>query len=67
LKIDDESDLSNWGGFFQTGVAMIYVDQTDKLKTQFPTELTHDDFVEQIEIESSWEPGYGRMTAAPFP
>ncbi|HUG68574.1 MAG TPA: hypothetical protein VMM76_12545 [Pirellulaceae bacterium] len=48
-------------------LAKIYIDQTDKLKTQFPTELTHDDFVGQVEIESSWQSGYGRMTAAEFP
>ncbi len=45
----------------------IYIDQNDKLQKQYPTELTEEDFIGQVEIDSRWQAGYGRMTVAEFP
>lgn len=48
-------------------LAKIYIDQTDKLQSQYPAELADSDFVGQVEIDSRWQAGYGRMTAAKYP
>lgn len=45
----------------------LYIDQTGKLQKDFQAELGDEEFVGQIEVESQWPPGYGRMTVVPFP
>ena len=45
----------------------IYVDQTGKLKRDFTAELSEEDFVGQVEVESRWSSGYGSMTVVRFP
>lgn len=45
----------------------IYVDQAGKLQRDFTATLGEEDFVGEIEAESSWEPGYGKMTVLKFP
>ena len=41
----------------------LYIDQTGNLQKDFRAELGEDEFVGQIEVESQWPTGYGRMTA----
>lgn len=48
-------------------LAKIYVDKTDKLQTEYPTELTDAALVGQVEIDSRWQAGYGHMTTAKYP
>jgi len=48
-------------------LAKIYIDKTDKLGTQYPSELNDDDYVGQLEIDSRWQAGYGKMTTAKYP
>ncbi|MDA1049460.1 MAG: hypothetical protein O3C40_03135 [Planctomycetota bacterium] len=48
-------------------LAKIYIDETGKLQTQYPAELTDEDYMGQVEIDSRWQAGYGRMTAAKYP
>jgi len=48
-------------------LAKIYIDKTDKLGTQYPSELDDDDYVGQLEIDSRWQAGYGKMTTAKYP
>lgn len=48
-------------------LAKFYIDQTGKLEKDFTAELGEEDFVGQIEVESRWPAGYGRMTVAKFP
>jgi hypothetical protein len=45
----------------------IYVDQSGKLQKDFKAELGEEDFVGQVEVESRWPAGYGRMTVIKFP
>lgn len=45
----------------------LYIDQAGKLKNDFRTELGDEEFVGQVELESQWPAGYGRMTVVPFP
>ena len=45
----------------------LYVDQTGKLQKDFTAELSQDEFVGQVEFESRWPAGYGRMTVVKFP
>jgi hypothetical protein len=45
----------------------LYVDRTNKLKKDYRFRLGDDEFVGQVEVESKWPGGYGRMTVAPFP
>lgn len=45
----------------------LYIDQTGKLQKDFRAELSDEDFVGQVEVESQWPSGYGRMTAIKFP
>ena len=45
----------------------LYIDQTGKLQKDFRAELGDKEFVGQVEVESQWSSGYGRMTAIQFP
>jgi hypothetical protein len=45
----------------------LYVDQTGKLQKDFTAKLNDEDFVGQIEVESVWPAGYGKMTVVQFP
>ena len=45
----------------------LYIDQTGKLQKDFRAELGEQDFVGQVEVESEWPTGYGRMTVVSFP
>ena len=45
----------------------LYIDQAAKLKKDFTIELGDDDFVGQVEFESRWPAGYGRMTVVKYP
>ncbi|MEI8383566.1 MAG: hypothetical protein WCJ09_25845 [Planctomycetota bacterium] len=45
----------------------LYIDQSRKLQNDFTAELSDDDFVGQVEIESGWPSGYGPMTVVKFP
>jgi hypothetical protein len=45
----------------------LYVDQTGKLKKDFQAELGEQEFVGQVEVDSQWPVGYGRMTILQFP
>ncbi|PQO43463.1 hypothetical protein [Blastopirellula marina] len=47
-------------------LAKIYVDQTGKLQQDFTAQLDDSDLVGQVEINSRWPAGYGKMTKAPF-
>jgi hypothetical protein len=40
----------------------VYVDQKDRLASDFNAVLGNDDFVGQAEVESQWPEGYGQMT-----
>lgn len=45
----------------------IFIDTTGKLKSSPQTNLSQADLVGQVEVESSWPAGYGRMTVIKFP
>jgi len=45
----------------------LYVDREGKLRKDFREELGEDEFVGQVEVESRWPAGYGRMTAVSYP
>jgi hypothetical protein len=45
----------------------LYIDQTGKLQKDFRAELGDKEFVGQVEVESQWPAGYGRMTVVAFP
>ena len=45
----------------------LYIDQTGKLQKDFRAELGNEEFVGQMEVESQWPAGYGRMTVVKFP
>jgi hypothetical protein len=45
----------------------LYIDQTGKLQKNFTAEIGDDEFVGQVELESQWPAGYGRMTVVKFP
>ena len=48
-------------------LAKLYIDQEGKLESDFRYELGEDEFVGQIELESQWPAGYGKMTIVQFP
>jgi hypothetical protein len=48
-------------------LAKIYVDQNGKLQSDYTLELDQSDLVGQLEFESNWPAGYGRMTVIKFP
>ncbi|MBI1313707.1 hypothetical protein GC176_20635 [bacterium] len=45
----------------------LYIDQTGKLQKDFRVELGDGDSTGQVEVESQWPAGYGKMTAVRFP
>lgn len=45
----------------------LYIDQTGKLKENYQAELGGDELVGQVEVESQWPAGYGKMTVVAFP
>lgn len=45
----------------------LYIDQTGKQQQDFTTVLGANEFVGQVEVESRWPAGYGRMTVVKFP
>ena len=45
----------------------ISIDQTGKLAKDFRAELGPDELIGQVEVESDWPAGYGKMTVVPFP
>lgn len=45
----------------------LYIDQTGKLQDDFTAELGKQDFIAQVEVESRWPVGYGKMTVVQFP
>lgn len=45
----------------------IYIDQTGKLQKDFTAKLGDDEFIGQVEVQSRWPVGYGRMTVVKFP
>tara|TARA_R110002072_G_scaffold302603_1_gene486649 strand:+ start:108377 stop:109699 length:1323 start_codon:yes stop_codon:yes gene_type:complete len=45
----------------------LYIDQTGKLEKDFTAELGEDEFVGQVDVESRWPAGYGKMTVVKFP
>jgi mono/diheme cytochrome c family protein len=45
----------------------LYIDQSSKLQSDFTAELGEDDWVGQVEVESRWPAGYGKMTVVRFP
>ncbi len=45
----------------------LYIDEDGKLESDFRAELGKEDLVGEIEVESQWPSGYGRMTAVEFP
>lgn len=45
----------------------VYIDRHDKLRSDFRDELGEEALVGQVEIESEWPAGYGRMSVAQFP
>ncbi|MBI1900234.1 MAG: hypothetical protein HYS13_03840 [Planctomycetia bacterium] len=45
----------------------IYVDKTGKLARDFKAELSAEDLVGEVEVDTAWPAGYGSMTAARFP
>ena len=65
---------SEWADEMKSGrlpagryLVKLYIDQTGRLQKDFRTELGDEEFVGQVEIESQWPSGYGRMTAIQFP
>ncbi len=45
----------------------LYLDRTGKLQEDYNEILGKDDFVGQVEVQSGWPSGYGRMTSVAFP
>lgn len=45
----------------------LYIDQTGKLQKDFRAELGDAELVGQVEVNSQWPQGYGKMTAVSFP
>jgi len=48
-------------------LAKIYIDQQRRFEMQFPALLGESDLVGQVEVESRWPEGYGKMTVVSFP
>lgn len=48
-------------------LAKIYVDQTGKLEQDFTAILGAEDLVGEVELESRWPAGHGKMTKIKFP
>lgn len=64
---DRASELNNRSLPSGRYLAKIYIDETGKLETDISVELGDSDLVGEIEFESQWPKGYGRMTIAAFP
>lgn len=45
----------------------LYLDQAGKLEQDFRAELGPAEYAGQVEVQSDWNAGYGRMTVAPYP
>ncbi|MEZ5944081.1 MAG: hypothetical protein R3C18_22035 [Planctomycetaceae bacterium] len=45
----------------------LYVDRTGKLQRNFTAELNEEDFVGEVEADSRWPAGYGKMTVVQYP
>ena len=48
-------------------LAKMYIDKTNKLQNDFRAELGKEELVAEVEVESRWPTGYGKMTIAKFP
>jgi hypothetical protein len=48
-------------------LAKIYLDRTDRLAKEYPTELTEKDLLAEVEVNSRWPAGYGAMTTVRLP
>lgn len=48
-------------------LAKLYIDLTNKLHKDFTAVLSEGDFVGEVEVESQWPSGYGKMTIVKFP
>lgn len=48
-------------------LAKLFIDQTNKLQKDFTAELGEEEFVGEVEIESQWPMGYGKMTIVKWP
>ena len=64
---------TDWAKQFSAGklphgkyLAKLYIDQTNKLQNDFMAELGEEEFVGQVEVESQWPAGYGKMTIVKF-
>jgi hypothetical protein len=44
----------------------VYVDQTERLKREYPTQVGAKEYVGEFVIEPTWTVGYGGMTTVPF-
>jgi hypothetical protein len=66
---DSQQSTQLASGKLQPGryLVKLYIDQREKLKQDFTTELDQDDFVGQVEVESRWPSGHGKKTAIKFP
>lgn len=45
----------------------LYIDQTGKLQKDYQATMGESEFVGEIEVDSSWPVGYGKMTTVAFP
>ncbi len=45
----------------------LYIDQTGKLQKDYRAALGESEFVGEIEVDSNWPVGYGKMTTVAFP
>lgn len=48
-------------------LAKLYIDQTGKLQKDYTQKLDESNFVGQVELETRWPTGYGKMTKISFP
>jgi hypothetical protein len=44
----------------------LYLDRESKLQRDFAAELDEHDFLGQVEVESRWPAGYGKMTVIKY-
>jgi hypothetical protein len=65
---------SNWAKEIQSKrlpagryLVKLYLDRANKLQKDFRAQLAENEFVGQLEVNSQWPGGYGRMTVAVFP
>ena len=48
-------------------LAKIYIDRTARLQNDLTAEVGDEEFIGEVELESQWPTGYGRMTVISFP